>query len=90
LRLSRHLLLLDRSEPASQEPTPYQNTSNRNTAPTIMTLEETVVANPLAEDQAEIQDILVLMIANFHNMKCPCVWLKSETAKKRKYLPVYI
>jgi hypothetical protein len=34
-------------------------------------------------------DILVMLISNFHQMKCPHVWLKSGTAKKRKYLPVH-
>lgn len=34
-------------------------------------------------------DILVLLLAHFHRMPCQKVWMKTGTAKQRKYLPVH-
>ncbi|KAL8592266.1 hypothetical protein ACOMHN_036900 [Nucella lapillus] len=34
-------------------------------------------------------DVLVLLLAHFHKMPCQKVWMKTGTAKQRKYLPVH-
>ncbi|KAL8561352.1 hypothetical protein ACOMHN_040430 [Nucella lapillus] len=34
-------------------------------------------------------DVLVLLLAHFHRMPCQKVWMKTGTAKQRKYLPVH-
>lgn len=34
-------------------------------------------------------DILVLLIAHYHQMSCTQLWMKAGTAKKRKYIPVH-
>lgn len=34
-------------------------------------------------------DILVLLIAHFHMMPCQKIWIKTSTAKERKYVPVH-
>ncbi|KAL8570386.1 hypothetical protein ACOMHN_035804 [Nucella lapillus] len=34
-------------------------------------------------------DVFVLLLAHFHRMPCQKVWMKTGTAKQRKYLPVH-
>jgi hypothetical protein len=34
-------------------------------------------------------DVLVLLLAHFHRMPCQKVWMKTGTAKQRKYLPIH-
>ncbi|MES9880098.1 MAG: hypothetical protein ABW185_04375 [Sedimenticola sp.] len=34
-------------------------------------------------------DVLVLLVAHFHKMKCQKMWMKAGTAKRRKYIPVH-
>ncbi|MGH0136162.1 UNVERIFIED_CONTAM: hypothetical protein FKN15_025588, partial [Acipenser sinensis] len=34
-------------------------------------------------------DVLVLLVAHFHKMKCKNMWMKAGTAKQRKYIPVH-
>ncbi|RXM29763.1 hypothetical protein EOD39_8503 [Acipenser ruthenus] len=34
-------------------------------------------------------NVLVLLVAHFHKMKCKNMWMKAGTAKHRKYIPVH-